>query len=95
MKILIKITTISLIVSKYAKKDYYKSKLQSSAKKFKAITSVIHEILSKKRKVNNIKKIKTPSGQYTNDPREIVDTCLLYTSPSPRDTERSRMPSSA
>ena len=26
---------------------------------------------------------------------EIVNTCLLYTSPSPRDTERSRMPSSA
>ena len=25
----------------------------------------------------------------------IDDTCLLYTSPSPRDTERSRMPSSA
>ena len=24
-----------------------------------------------------------------------IDTCLLYTSPSPRDTERSRMPSSA
>ena len=23
------------------------------------------------------------------------ETCLLYTSPSPRDTERSRMPSSA
>ena len=23
------------------------------------------------------------------------DSCLLYTSPSPRDTERSRMPSSA
>ena len=26
---------------------------------------------------------------------EIHDYCLLYTSPSPRDTERSRMPSSA
>ena len=25
----------------------------------------------------------------------MVYTCLLYTSPSPRDTERSRMPSSA
>ena len=25
----------------------------------------------------------------------FVGTCLLYTSPSPRDTERSRMPSSA
>ena len=26
---------------------------------------------------------------------EIISGCLLYTSPSPRDTERSRMPSSA
>ena len=26
---------------------------------------------------------------------EIEHPCLLYTSPSPRDTERSRMPSSA
>ena len=27
--------------------------------------------------------------------REIVSACLLYTSPSPRDRTRSRMPSSA
>ena len=26
---------------------------------------------------------------------ELINDCLLYTSPSPRDTERSRMPSSA
>ena len=26
---------------------------------------------------------------------ELVETCLLYTSPSPRDRTRSRMPSSA
>ena len=36
---------------------------------------------------------------FSNDGREIVDTinrtCLLYTSPSPRDMRRSRMPSSA
>ena len=25
----------------------------------------------------------------------IVDSCLLYTSPSPRDRQKSRMPSSA
>ena len=25
----------------------------------------------------------------------IVDNCLLYTSPSPRDRQKSRMPSSA
>ena len=27
--------------------------------------------------------------------RDLKETCLLYTSPSPRDTEVSRMPSSA
>ena len=27
--------------------------------------------------------------------KELADTCLLYTSPSPRDVEESRMPSSA
>ena len=27
--------------------------------------------------------------------REDIDTCLLYTSPSPRDRQKSRMPSSA
>ena len=26
---------------------------------------------------------------------EVTETCLLYTSPSPRDVEESRMPSSA
>ena len=30
-----------------------------------------------------------------NKPREFYDICLLYTSPSPRDRTRSRMPSSA
>ena len=41
--------------------------------------------------------IESDAGGFT--PRGISfdtsDTCLLYTSPSPRDTERSRMPSSA
>ena len=41
-------------------------------------------------------------SMYINSPGGIVtsglamyDTCLLYTSPSPRDVEESRMPSSA
>ena len=44
-------------------------------------------------------------GNTTDDPTEIetfpkaifevTKTCLLYTSPSPRDVEESRMPSSA
>ena len=29
------------------------------------------------------------------DERILCETCLLYTSPSPRDRQKSRMPSSA
>ena len=37
-----------------------------------------------------------PIPPNTNfDPGNAGDTCLLYTSPSPRDRTRSRMPSSA
>ena len=34
-------------------------------------------------------------GIVSYEPTELVVTCLLYTSPSPRDRTRSRMPSSA
>ena len=34
-------------------------------------------------------------GQGSTFPQVVVDGCLLYTSPSPRDRTRSRMPSSA
>ena len=36
-----------------------------------------------------IRRLGYPSVKY------VIDTCLLYTSPSPRDVEESRMPSSA
>ena len=32
---------------------------------------------------------------FSNDPDKQNNTCLLYTSPSPRDRQKSRMPSSA
>eukprot|EP00656_Telonema_subtile_P019706 TRINITY_DN2091_c0_g8_i1.p3 TRINITY_DN2091_c0_g8~~TRINITY_DN2091_c0_g8_i1.p3 ORF type:complete len:101 (-),score=5.53 TRINITY_DN2091_c0_g8_i1:30-332(-) len=37
----------------------------------------------------------TGNGFRISAPVLCVDTCLLYTSPSPRDRTRSRMPSSA
>ena len=41
----------------------------------------------------------TEIGEVNGEAAEIIDaegmTCLLYTSPSPRDKHRSRMPSSA
>ena len=42
-----------------------------------------------------ILKIYNPSRKRTDPPRAIDLVCLLYTSPSPRDRTRSRMPSSA
>ena len=34
-------------------------------------------------------------NSYRNNLLSILGTCLLYTSPSPRDRQKSRMPSSA
>ena len=34
-------------------------------------------------------------SEYSNDQSLDLTTCLLYTSPSPRDKRQSRMPSSA
>ena len=34
-------------------------------------------------------------GTVIADDARLTSTCLLYTSPSPRDTDKSRMPSSA
>ena len=36
-----------------------------------------------------------PTLDSTMELSDLTDTCLLYTSPSPRDIRRSRMPSSA
>ena len=35
------------------------------------------------------------AGREVGEPMVVAQTCLLYTSPSPRDVEESRMPSSA
>ena len=43
------------------------------------------------------RKVKTKKGGGVgmSEEREEKRTCLLYTSPSPRDRQKSRMPSSA
>ena len=38
---------------------------------------------------------QVPVAQFNGNPILVKDICLLYTSPSPRDRTRSRMPSSA
>ena len=42
-----------------------------------------------------IADLRQEGEPVARDVREQLDACLLYTSPSPRDREKSRMPSSA
>ena len=42
-----------------------------------------------------IKKIEAEQLKAEVPQFRVGDTCLLYTSPSPRDRQKSRMPSSA
>ena len=52
------------------------------------------------RKPKKVKKTEQPKHTHeldeeTHEDCELCQTCLLYTSPSPRDRQKSRMPSSA
>ena len=49
------------------------------------VTPTLKQIIINKRKLKLVNQLKS----------EIVNDCLLYTSPSPRDNKASRMPSSA
>ena len=56
---------------------------------------------AKKLRLDELKKnasldeIKQKATSLENKPSSFRDSCLLYTSPSPRDLSTSRMPSSA
>ena len=50
---------------------------------------------SKVYETNDDGDVKKIIADLTIGKRPFIDTCLLYTSPSPRDKRQSRMPSSA
>ena len=51
----------------------------------------------KKKDINDYElfSLKITDSLYKKDIGKFLETCLLYTSPSPRDPSISRMPSSA
>eukprot|EP00656_Telonema_subtile_P031871 TRINITY_DN34910_c0_g1_i1.p1 TRINITY_DN34910_c0_g1~~TRINITY_DN34910_c0_g1_i1.p1 ORF type:complete len:101 (+),score=10.23 TRINITY_DN34910_c0_g1_i1:264-566(+) len=60
-------------------------------------TNAIRRLLSKQRKAAMPNRKEIPTGFRVTTPHHPAgsSSCLLYTSPSPRDRTRSRMPSSA
>ena len=75
------------------------SQLQSQRTnpKSEAISSILREVISKERIPGIIAAITSSEGIVAIGSEGVrrINTCLLYTSPSPRDRTRSRMPSSA
>jgi len=57
----------------------------------KELKNVINQYID----VYNDKQVILDNSQMKNIFKRLLKHCLLYTSPSPRDVEESRMPSSA
>jgi len=60
---------------------------------FNSLISVLDELISEYRDQDSLPKKLV--GVLADMPVALYAACLLYTSPSPRDRTRSRMPSSA
>ena len=62
----------------------------------KELLKIVDELYGKPYDENSVKKCdEFIYNTISNSKDEILKICLLYTSPSPRDMRRSRMPSSA
>ena len=80
-------------------------KSDKSEKAAKAVSKAFSQDLDKIKKISNFSKEPSAKRKIFKEPEyddlkekiyaELLDTCLLYTSPSPRDGLLSRMPSSA
>ena len=65
------------------------------AEEFITIRNCQQEIELLKQQIAEEVKEKYKLYKQIKELNEEVDNCLLYTSPSPRDRQKSRMPSSA
>ena len=84
--------------------DYNSGNISSVINSFNEVAKdkVNIEVTSELHKIKSSDKLVLPGqGSFKscvealNNIDGLVDTCLLYTSPSPRDRQKSRMPSSA
>ena len=84
---------------RWAKKNNLKIK-EGHAKGVSALKEIVKECVNQKIESLTVYAFSTenwkrPKSEVESINNLIVNSCLLYTSPSPRDRVRSRMPSSA
>ena len=65
--------------------ELYNKRRSKDAARLKAYNKILEQIYNRIRVISRL-----PNSQCY-----LLYTCLLYTSPSPRDRQKSRMPSSA
>ena len=70
-------------------------RIESGNKKMIVDFSAIHYVSSAGLRVLLMAAKRTRAANGSFAIHSMSDTCLLYTSPSPRDRQKSRMPSSA
>ena len=69
--------------------------LQNSMEREISTEAIGEKVMERLRNVDQVAYVRFASVYRQFKDIDTFMTCLLYTSPSPRDTERSRMPSSA
>ena len=76
--------------------DYFNSSYsRSQGRRISRNRSIKNPILSDLLEAAKRLNLNPVSHEVIHPKRTLINSCLLYTSPSPRDRTRSRMPSSA
>src|SRR5664280_3815196 len=86
------IGVVILIMVIYGVSVFSKKTTSSAAADF-TVPLLVEKDKTKEEYNNRLKKAN--AYQAPQEKQDLSKTCLLYTSPSPRDRTRSRMPSSA
>ena len=79
------------------KQDFARRDFSINALYYQPLKGVVHDFCGALEDIDNriIRLLGHAPVRIDEDPVRLLRACLLYTSPSPRDRQKSRMPSSA
>ena len=80
---------------KFARVGAQKARLVADMVRGKSVNDAIRILSFEGKKPAEMIQKLVESAVANAENKQVIDVCLLYTSPSPRDRQKSRMPSSA